>query len=176
MREALNPLLQILRLQRSGFTWIDFNDRATGDALVFVVITRFLIFLGFGGSFLGVVTNRQWLEVLLFSLFNALVFWLVYAGIVYFVVRQLFQASGNYAFFLRLAGFAYPTMLLTIFTFRLEIGFLLALVFGAVWLLAIVVQGIRYESELPVERAAIAAGLGLVGWVIVASIMSRGYI
>jgi hypothetical protein len=176
MREALNPLLQVLRLQRSGFTWIDFNDRATGDALVFVIIARFLMFLGFGGSFLGVVTNRAWLEVLLFSLFNALVFWLAYAGIVLVVVRSLFQASGNYAFFLRLTGFAYPTMLLTVFTFRLGLEPVLALLVGSVWLLAIVTQGVRYETDLPAERAVVAAVLGLAGWVIVALILRRGLI
>ena len=174
MREAMGPLLEVLRLQRGGFTWIDFNDRATGDALVFVLVTRALIFLGFGGSLLRVATNKDFLEAFLFSMLNALVFWLVYSGVVHVAVRHLFQASSNYAFFLRLTGFAYPTLLLAIFTFRIVTTPVLALVLAAAWLLAIVTQGVRYQAELPREKAFGAAALGLVGWVIVASIMGRG--
>ncbi len=57
MAEALKALLKAMRLDRDAFVWMDFNDRATGDALVLVVVTRFLILLGLGWSLLG-VTRR----------------------------------------------------------------------------------------------------------------------
>ena len=176
MREALKPLLQALRFERSAFSWMDFNDRASGDALVFVIVTRFLMYLGFGGTLFRTLTSLGALESLFFSLVNALVFWLAYAGLVLVVAKYLFQGSGTYAFYLRATGFAYPTMLATVVTFRLDLPVLLALLLGAVWFMLIVTRAVQYESELPVERAAATAGLAMVGWILVALILKHGLI
>ncbi len=64
-------------------------------------------------------------------------------------------------------------MLLLIFTSRLGLGGLIGFLLGASWFLAIVAYGIKYESDLPLEKAAGAAGLAMVIWVIVAQILGR---
>jgi len=177
MAEAFNRLLQAVRLQRDAFVWMDFNDRATADGLMFVVGTRILLLLGFGGSILGLATSGLGgLEVLFYSMVNAIVFWLAYAGLTYAVARFLLQAGGTYAIYLRMTGFAYPTLLLLIVTARLGLPSYAAFLVGSVWFLAVVTRGITYESDLPTERAAIAAGGGLIAWMIVASIIGRGLI
>jgi hypothetical protein len=51
-----------------------------------------------------------------------------------------------------------------------------AFVLGSIWMLAIVARGISYVADLPMERAALAAGGGLVGWIILALILGRGLI
>ncbi len=47
---------------------------------------------------------------------NAAVFWLGYSGITYAAARFMFDGDGGYATVLRVAGFAYPTLLLLLVT------------------------------------------------------------
>jgi hypothetical protein len=176
MREAGKRLLQAIRFERDAFVWMDFNDRATADGLVLVMVTRVLILLGAGFSILGLTTSISGLELLLNAIFNALIFWLAYSGLLLAVVRFIFQGSGGYATLLRITGFAYPTLLLVIFTARLGLPAIPALVLGALWFLAIVATGVRYEGDLPIERAAASAGLAFVAWIIIALILGRGLI
>ncbi len=177
MAEAMNRLLQAIRLQRDAFVWMDFNDRATADGLVFVVVTRLLLLAGFGGSILGLATRglSGW-EVLFRSMLNGIIFWLVYSGLAYAVARFGLQAGGKYPVYLRITGFAYPTLLLLIFTRLLALPGILAFLIGSVWFLAVVTRGITYESDLSTERAAIAAGGGLIAWIIVSEILRWGLV
>jgi len=176
VREAFRRLLQAVRLERDAFVWMDFNDRATADGLIFVAVTRVLLLLGSGWSILGLTTNVTGLEILVTGILNALIFWLAYSGITFAISRFLLDGDGQYAIYLRIAGFAYPTLLLIIFTRQLGIAPVAALVVGSLWFLAIVTQGVRYAGDLPIERAALAAGGGLVGWIVISSILSRGLI
>ncbi|MFQ5555268.1 MAG: hypothetical protein ACE5GC_07865 [Acidimicrobiia bacterium] len=176
MGVAFSRLLQAVRLDRDAFVWMNFNDRATADALLFVPLTRFLILLGSGWSLLGVTTSARGLAVLFNVMVTSVIFWLAYAGLTYAVVRFLFQRGGTYAVYLRVTGFAYPTLLLVIFTRQLGLSDVAAIFAGSVWFLAVVTRGITYESDLPTDRAAVSAVLGLVAWVIVASILNRSLI
>ncbi|MCP3977521.1 MAG: hypothetical protein GY720_23800 [bacterium] len=176
MAEALKRLLQTVRFERDAFVWMDFNDRATGDAFVFVGVTRLLILLGMAWRIIGFVGPIAGFEILVQATINALIFWLMYSGIAFAATKYLFQGSGSYAVFLRITGFAYPTLLLVIFTDRLGLSATAALVAGSVWFLAIVTMGVKYEGDLPTERAALVAVAGLVGWIIVSAIFGRGII
>ena len=163
-------------MERDAFLWMDLNDRATGDAVIFVVVSRVLLLLGAGFSILGLATSVGGISLLLRSLVNALIFWLAFAGILLGVVRFLFQGEGSYPFYLRVVGFAYPTLLLIIFTGRLGLEPLVALLLGSVWFLAIVTSGIRYVSDLAPGRAAAAGGGAMIGWIVIAQILGRGLI
>jgi hypothetical protein len=177
MGEVMRRLLQAVRFERDAFVWMDFNDRATGDALILVAVTRLLIQIGFGSSLLGLTTSLSGLEFVLAIAITAAVFWLAYSGIVYAIARFLLQGGGSYATTLRITGFAYPTLLLLVATVRIvpDLPYV-AFVLGSLWFVAVVAHGVRYESDLPLERAAVAAGGGLVGWIVVASILGRGLI
>ncbi len=176
MKDVLRRLLQAVRFEREAFVWMDLNDRATGDALVLVAVTRLLLLLGFGFSVLGLTTSISGIEVLIASMINAAVFWLAYSGLVYAAARFLLNGEGSYATTLRITGFAYPTLLLLIVSEKIVDSAILALIIGSLWFLAVVAHGVRYQADLPLERAAVAAGAGLVGWIIVASIFGRGII
>jgi hypothetical protein len=168
--------LQAVRLDREAFVWMNFNDRATADGLIFVVVTRFLILLGEGWTILGLTINLNGLDLLIQSALNALIFWLAYSAITYAISRFLLDGSGQYAVFLRIAGFAYPTLLLTIFTRQLGLAPIVALVLGSAWFVAVVTRGVTYEADLPPQRAILAGAGGLIGWIIISSIFSRGLI
>ncbi len=176
MGEAFKRLLQAARFERDAFVWMYFNDRASGDALIFVLLTSLGLLLASGFTVFGLITSSRGINFFFGSLVSSAFFWLVYAGLVYFVVTRLFQASGTYALFMRVVGFAFPTLLLLIFTARLGLGGLGGFLLGATWFLAIVTQGIRYESDLPIEKAAGAAGVAMVLWVVVAQIFGRSFI
>ena len=176
MAESLKRMLASWRFDREAFVWMDFNDRATGDALIFVVVTRFAILLGLGWSFLGGVTSLGGLEILFFSLLNAVIFWLAFSGLSWAIAKFFFQGSGNFATTLRVVGYAYPTLLVILFT-RLVFGnAFLAIITGALWFLAITAHGVRYESGLNLQLSAASVGLAFVAWVIIAQILGRGLI
>ena len=176
MKEALKRLLQAVRLERDAFVWMDFNDRATADGLILVAITRIVILLGSGWTILGLTTSIGGWEVLVTAVLTTLIFWLAYSGITFAVSRFLLGGEGQYAIYLRIVGFAYPTLVLLIFTRQLGIAPVAAFVLGSLWLLAVVTRGISYAADLPIEKAALAAGGGLIGWIIIASVLNRGLI
>lgn len=176
MQQTLKTLLGAVRLEREAFAWMDINDRATGDALILVAIARLLILLGLGWTLYGLVTSLSGLEILIASAVTAAIFWLAYSGLVLAIVRFGYRAEANYATVLRIAGFAYPTLILTVFTLRLGLPTVVAFFLGAVWFLLIMAHGLRYETELPLEKSGVAAVGGLIAWTIVALILNRGLI
>ena len=165
---VLHRLLQTVRFERDAYVWMDFNDRATGDGLILVVVTELLLLLGWGLS-VGDIFSA--LPGVLLKLLNSIVLWLLYSGIVYAIVRYLFRAEGSFPFYLRLTGFAAPTLLLLVATFLLPLPLLLAVVLGSIWFVAVVAQGTHYVADLPLERAALAAVGGFAGVIIVTSIL-----
>ena len=48
MGVVLNRLLQTIRFDRDAFVWMEFNDRATGDALIIVAVTEVLFIIAGG--------------------------------------------------------------------------------------------------------------------------------
>lgn len=177
MGAILSRLLQTIRFERDAYVWMDFNDRATGDALIFVAVTTLMLLLAEGESLLGVATSASGLNRLFSLLVSAAIFWLIYSGLLYAVVRFLFQAGDrNFALYLRFVGFGYPTLLLLIFTSRLSLSPFIEALLGHLWFLAVAAAGTMYASDLPRERAAGAAGLAFVGWVIVSAIFGGGII
>ena len=171
MGEVLQRLVQTLRFERDAFVWMDFNDRATGDALILVVVTQVLILLGGGASLFGLVGS---LPTVLRVMLEALIFWLVFSGITYAAAKYLFRGDGAYATFLRIAGFAYPTLLVLLFTSRFIGNSSLAFLVGSLWFLAIVAYGVHYIADLDLPKSAACSGLGIVGWVIISAIFSGG--
>ena len=176
MNEVLHRLAQTLRMDRSAFVWMYLNDRATGDAVLLVLVTRFLMLMGFGIGPLTIISSSAGINVFFQAMLNALVFWLAFSGITFGASKYLFQGSGAYVVILRVVGFAYPTMLLVLISRELSSSPFVVLLTGSAWLLAIVARGLVYEANLETSRAVFAAVLGLVGWYLLAQILGWGII
>ena len=176
VQQSLRALVGALRLDRNSFAWMDINDRATGDALVLVAATRLVILLALGFELFGVLSAFTTAEIIIASAVNAAVFWLVYSGVVYAIVKYGFKAEANYATILRIAGFAYPTLILAVIVFRFGLPVLVSFLLSAAWFVLIVTHGVRYESELPIDKCALASVGGLVAWFLVSLILGRGLI
>ncbi len=175
MAEPFRRLLQALRFERDAFVWMDFNDRATGDALIFVIMTTVGLLLSSGNTIFGLVTSGRGLNALFGTFLDGVIFWLLFSAILLFVIRMLFQAPANYPILLRTVGFAYPAMLIQIFTSRINVHPLFDFLLGAIWFLLIVAAGVRYESRIRSERVYGAVGLSMVLWIIVSSILGPGF-
>jgi len=168
MGVVLNRLLQTIRFDRDAFVWMDFNDRATGDALILVAITEVLIIIAGGTPLFGLVTG---LADVLYALLSTVMFWLIYSGLVYAIAVYLFRGDGQYAIYLRIAGFAFPTLLLTIATTQIFGTGLIGVLVGSLWFLLVVAYGTHYISDLPLDRSIVAAVLAWAGWIVVSSIL-----
>jgi hypothetical protein len=168
MRVVLNRLLQAIRFDRDAFVWMDFNDRATGDALIIVAITEVLIIIAGGTPLFGLVTG--FLGVLS-ALLSMVMFWLIYSGLVYAVAVYLFRGDGHYPVYLRIVGFAFPTLLLTIATTQIFGTGLIGTLVGSLWFLLVVAYGTHYISDLPLDRSIVTAILGWAGWIVVSTIL-----
>ncbi len=170
MGEIFKRFLQTLRLEREAFVWMDFNDRATGDALILVAITGLLKFAGFFGGLRSLFNFGAWDLLIQFAL-AALIQWLLFSGIAWALVRYVVQGSGDYATYLRFTGFAYPTTLLTIaVAIAMNSRGFVPFALGFAWFIFIIARGIEYESDLPRGRALLVAVGALGGLLVVDAI------
>jgi hypothetical protein len=147
---------------------MDFNDRATGDAAILVAITQVLLALGTGVSIGRLLNPVNLVSVLISGLF----FWVIYSGATYLISRYLLDGHGTYAIYLRITGFAYPTLLLLIAANIFLNIFLLILIAGAAWFVVIVANGLNYTVDLPIQKAFLAAVGGYVAITIIQAILS----
>lgn len=177
MKESFRRLLQAIRFERDAFVWMDFNDRASGDALIIVAITRLLIFLGVigFGSIRGLFSLGVW-EAFILAMVQGLVFWLIFSGVAYAILRFLFQVSIGYPIVLRIAGFAYPATLVVLALVQIfppasvtSLG-VITLVANA-WFFAIVAKGLDYVSDADLLKGIVAAVGGWLGYLVVSAIL-----
>ena len=174
MADVLKRLLQAVRLDRDAFVWMDFNDRATGDGLILVAVTTLLFTIAGPGSLLGLATSLTGISLLFQALIQAAIFWLAYAGLTYGIGRFLLGGEGSYATVLRIVGFAYPTLLLSLATDVLVPQPQLAFMLGSLWFIAVVASGLRYTADLPIQKAALAAVGGILAWIVIQQIFGGG--
>ncbi len=167
MGVVLDRLVQTIRLERDAFVWMDFNDRATGDAAIIVVVTQVLMALGFGYSLLALLHPMTLISLLISALFS----WVVYAGATYGVSRFVFDGHGTYAVYLRITGFAAPTLLLAVFINFLVPDPRLAFLAGGVWFIFVVANGLTYIADLSMVKAVASALGGYILMVVIGLIL-----
>jgi hypothetical protein len=172
MAEVLNRFVQTLRLKRDAFVWMDFNDRATGDALILVALTAIASFAGYFAG-LRSLFNLDFVELLIGVVLSSLIQWLLYSGIAWAIVRYGWKAEAEFSTYLRFTGFAYPTTLLTVVIALVlnRIG-LLTLFLGFAWFIFIIGRGMEYASDLPRDKALVTAVGALLGLIIVDTLLS----
>ena len=165
---VFSRLLQAVRLDRDAFVWMEYNDRATGDAALLVGGTSILLALGSGATLADLINPFRLLSVVL----SGFVLWLIYTGATYLISTYLLGGAGSFATFLRITGFAFPTLLVLIFANIVFDNTFLILVVGGAWFIVVVASGVMYAADLPRDRAFVAAIGGWVAYVILQAILS----
>ncbi len=151
------------RFDRESYLWMLWNERASGDAALLVLGTDLLVGIGLVG--LDLTGLLSWILA-------GLIFWLVYSGIAWAAARHLFGGSGQFIGVMRIVGFGYPTRLLILAVVVLMGPSIIAVVLGTLWLVAIVANGLKEAMEVTLEQGIMAAGLGVLGYLVVVAIFS----
>jgi len=167
MAEVFKRFLQTLQLKRDAFVWMSFNDRATGDALILVALTPVITFLVLMLASDALFPGDKW-RLFIDLAIGAAIQWLLYSGITWAIVTYGFKASGEFATYLRFTGFAYPTTALAIVAvWLMNRRGLLPFALGHIWFILIVITGIGYVSDLPRDKALMAAVGALVALLVI---------
>jgi hypothetical protein len=167
-----------LRLDRNLYTSLQWDHSATADAVLIVAI------MGAFPAVVGAVLGRISLLALPTAVFQQvvgyLVGWLVAAGILHLVATRTFGSSGRWQVGLALAGYAYvpfvvvsaigPFVANPFDGVLTPIELLLRLV-GIVWFAAGLNRVADVAYDLPAQRSPMAAGLAVLGWWVVVSIL-----
>jgi hypothetical protein len=173
MGEVLSRFVQTLQLRRDAFVWMDFNDRATGDALILVALTPVVTFLLLVGGGLRTLFTIGIFSLFLRMMLGALIQWLLYSGITWAIVHFGLKAGGEYSTYLRFTGFAYPTTILVVVIALIVRSLnLIVLILGFAWFVVIVGRGTEYASDVPRDRALLVAIGALVALLVVDRIFS----
>ncbi len=106
---------------------------------------------------------------------SSLVAWLIIAALTWVAARFIFDSRNDYAPILRVAGFAFPTLLVLIITLRVFDGYL-GLLLGFVWFVLVLAAGTEEVMDLKREHALGAAAIGFVGWLVVQWLLGSAFI
>ena len=137
---------------------LDFSDQESAP-----------LFPWLGQSIVGLLSPLFLIGLLI----NALFLWVIYSGATYAVAKYLLDGHGVYASYLRITGFAYPTLILIVFVSIVVSNGFLAFAISGIWFVIVVANGIMYLADLSREKAFAAAIGGYIVVVIVRTIFSN---
>ena len=152
-----------MSLDRTFYQEVAYNERYSQEALMVVIVAAVLTgigsFLGgvfggnFGGALLGLIGGVIW----------TVVGYYIWAYIVQFVGKAMFQGQATVPELLRTLGYAYGPMALGVFSFIWCVGPLIAFV-GSIWSLVCGFFAVRETHRLSDGQAIVTV---VIGWLIV---------
>jgi hypothetical protein len=122
---------------------VEHDESATGQAAVVVVLAAIASAIGSAGEGVGGA---------LAGLVSALVGWLLWAGVTYFVGTRLFGGTATWGELLRTLGFAQAPRLLMVAAIVPILGVLVALVV-AIWSIVAAVIAVRQALDVDTAKA-----------------------
>jgi hypothetical protein len=177
----MNVLSQRLRrlatLDTSVFDEVRGDPAATAPAVVVAVVSTLLFGLGgwlwwaFNGpDYPGYETKGDiFLKSFIVGSIISIVLWLVWLGITYVVLTQLFRARGDIQELIRVMGFAAAPLALGVIMFIPQLEFAIALTAVALFFGATVIA-VQAATDAPAGRTLVAVGAGFAVWAIVLSL------
>ncbi len=162
MNQLLDRMKRAAKLDSLLYEEVEHDPSATGQAMAVVLIASVCIGLGFplgGGLVQAAVSGLM-----------ALVFWLIWSGVIYLVGTKLFpepQTEADYGQLLRTIGFAAAPGALGLLAFVPVLGWLLSLVLP-VWILAATIVAVRQALDFRSLGRAIL--VTVVGWFLMMAI------
>jgi hypothetical protein len=158
----LNKMIRAARLDIDFYEEVEADINATTEALLVVVIAS--IAGGIGLSLAGLGTGNILYMLIKMSLF-ALIGWIIWAGITYWVGTTILkgpETSSSYGELLRTIGYSASPGVLRIFVFIPVLGSLIALV-SSIWMLTAMIIAVRQALDFTTGRAI---GTCIIGWII----------
>ncbi len=152
-----------MSLDRSFYQEVAYNERYSQEALMVVIVASVLTGIG---SFLGAVLGGNFLGALIgliVGVIMAVAGYYIWAYIVQFVGKAMFQGQATAPQLLRTLGYAYGPTALAVLSFVPCIGPLIAFV-GSLWSLVCGFFAVRETHKLSDGQAIITV---VVGWLVV---------
>ena len=160
MGQLLDRMIRAARFDSKIYTEVETDATATRQALLIVLLYSICAGIGFGFTDLF-TSETEFFFVRMFTvLVGALVFWLLWSRIIYFVGTTLFRGPkapwrsiATYGELLRSVGFAAAPGTLMIFAFvPFPVGGIITLVAG-VWMFTATVIAVRQSLDFSTGRA-----------------------
>ncbi|MHB0869345.1 MAG: Yip1 family protein [Chloroflexota bacterium] len=154
----IDRMIRAARLDPSLYEEVERDLSATTQALLVVVVVSFIAALGSSVPFLG--RPGQVMSMLVFGVLGAVVGWVIWSLVTYWIGTSLFRGTATPGELLRTLGFAYTPNILGFFGFIPCFGGLIGLV-GAIWSLIAGIVAVRQALDFDTGKAVITV---IVGW------------
>jgi hypothetical protein len=160
MGQLLDRMIRAARLDSKIYTEVETDTTATRQALIIVLLYSICSGIGFGFADLLTLGTEYFFVRMFTVLVGALVFWLLWSRIIYFVGTTLFRGPkapwrsiATYSELLRSIGFSATPGVLMIFTFvPFPVGGIISIVAG-VWMFTATVIAVRQALDFSTGRA-----------------------
>jgi hypothetical protein len=165
MNQLFDRMIRAAKLDVNLYEEVEADKTATRQALVVVLIYSLCAGIGSGLAMIWDESAGRFFLNLFVGLISALVFWLLWSLITYFIGTRLFkgpETQSNYGELLRTIGFAATPGIFMIFVFIPYIGGFIYFVVW-VWMLIAMVIAVRQALDFTTGRAI---GTVLVGGII----------
>ncbi len=166
----INRIKGVLSLDIYTFEEIEHDENATGQAALVAIVASLLAALGisFGPALIQTQTasSNSGSPVVNFLIITvwAIVAWLIWAGVTYFVGTKIFHGEATYGEMLRVTGYSFAPMAFLIFSAIPCVGLAIALLVF-VWSLGAVFMAVRAGLDLDFGRTLVTV---IIGWVLYA--------
>jgi hypothetical protein len=164
-------MIRAAMLDVSLYEEVERDPEATIQALMVVIISSFCSGIGSGiGGILTGLSANELLIGFLGSVLSAILGWIVWSFVTYFVGTRLFKEvrkEANYVELLRSIGFSDSPGVLAILGFIPLIGGLISIV-ASVWSLVAMVIAVRQALDFTTGRAILTC---IVGWILMVLII-----
>ncbi|UCH01506.1 MAG: YIP1 family protein [Candidatus Bathyarchaeota archaeon] len=158
----VDRMIRAARLDVSLYEEVERDERATTQALIVVVLSS--ISSGIGTALSKALTGHELggIGIGLFGgLFSALIVWLVWSFITYFVGTKIFGGTASYGELLRTIGFADAPGVLLVFSFIPILGGVISFAVW-VWGLMAMVVAVQQALDFSTGKAVLTC---IVGWI-----------
>lgn len=160
----VDRVIRAAKLDVGLFEEVEADEGLTSQAIAVVVIAA--IAGGIGAALGSIISGRGiggFLGSLIVSPIIAVVGYLIWAALTYFIGTNLFQGTADYGEMLRAIGYSYGPQVLSLLSFIPCVGWILSLV-GAIWSLVAGVIAVRQALDFDTGKAIITC---VIGWIVV---------
>jgi hypothetical protein len=156
-------IIGVFKLDVETFEEIEHNTSLTLPAAIIVLLVSLVSGIG-NGLFNGFV-HRSFISGFLGSLIGVLLGWLLWSAVTWFVGTRFFKGEADLGQMLRVIGFAYTPMILSIIPC---VGGLI----GIVWAIAAGFIAIRQGLDLDDTKAFFTVVLGALAYILLTGILN----
>jgi hypothetical protein len=160
----LARFIGVFKLDSKTFEEIEHNANLTLPAALIVVLVSLI--LGVGNGIFNRLLGLGFVRVFLSSLIIVVVGWLIWSFATWFVGTRLFKGQADLGEMLRVIGFAYLPLVLSIIPC---VGGMI----GVIWALAAVFVAIRQGLDLDNTKAFLTLVVGAVLYIILTVILNN---